>query len=65
MTVLYGKSNVSMSIDSNPLEYASRLCKLVNKSAMINSAEYGGRDEVQTLDNLSGMIRKIYLKIRE
>lgn len=58
---MHGQSHVSLS-QENPLEYAQRLCKLVNDS---KNRESGLIKDAQTLDNLPSIIRKIYLKIRE
>lgn len=77
---LGAQSQKSYSIDlHNPLNYAQRLCKLVNDSSsssfLFNNTKAAEaphlqqqqqlRKPVQTLDNLPSMIRKIFLKIRE
>lgn len=55
----FGSSLVSLN--HNPIDYAKRLCKLVNKE----QSKHMDCNEVHTLDNLPSIIRKIYLKIRE
>ena len=58
----FGQSAVTSTIiGSDPLSYASRLCKLLKNS----DDRSENSQEVATLDNLRGMVRQIFLKIRE
>jgi len=52
-------SQVSQSVLEDPLAYATKLCQF------LNSGKNEDQQETQTLDNLKGMVRQIYLKIRE
>ena len=55
----FGNSAISLG-NQNPLNYADRLCRLVNAKEKKRLAT----NEIETIDKLPSMIHKIYLKIR-
>ena len=56
------KHGSSVTNLDNPLNYAGHLCTLVNNQKEEHRQK---SKEIETLDKLPSMIRKIYLKIRE
>ena len=53
----------TVSLTGDPLSYATKLCRLL-KQDDYDGSEFATQ-EVQTLDNLRGMVRQIFLKIKE